>query len=197
VDELRDTGLLDKTLVVITSDHGEMLGDNGGPLGHGWRVTPQLANVPLILMDPEKRGYRVNDAVGSQVDLLPTLLDVLGLPLPVGELYQGQSLYAAQGREGREIYLNSYDEFAVIAGQEIHTGSRKQETGDQPEPAAVTYQISNSGSKTMFTATNLAEPFMVSIKRFDEFQTGFLENYAFYRDSLPSRQTTNLVHLAR
>ncbi|MFO1512696.1 MAG: sulfatase-like hydrolase/transferase [Verrucomicrobiota bacterium] len=45
LDELKETGLLEKTLVVITSDPGEMLGENGGPMGHGWRVTPQLANV--------------------------------------------------------------------------------------------------------------------------------------------------------
>src|SRR4029079_16390584 len=53
IDELKQSGLLDKTLVVITNDHGEMLGGKeDGNIGHGWKITPQLANTPLIIMDP-------------------------------------------------------------------------------------------------------------------------------------------------
>lgn len=193
VDELRDTGLLDQTLVVITSDHGEMLGENGGPLGHGWRVTPELANVPLILMDPGHRNCRTNLAVGSQVDLLPTVLDVLGLPLPTGELYQGRTLYDANRATKRPFYLNSYDEFALVVGQEIHTGSRKQEAGGQ---AGLIYELSNVGPKTVFTETN-AEPLTISIKRFDDFQRGLLHNYSYYREALQPPQATNIVHLTR
>src|SRR5262249_9015784 len=71
-DELRDSGLLEHTLVVITDDHGEMLGGDGGPIGHGWLLSPELVNAPLILLDPQKPGFRINQAIGSQVDLLPT-----------------------------------------------------------------------------------------------------------------------------
>src|SRR5947208_7858083 len=90
VDQLKESGLLDKTLVVITDDHGEMLGGEDGPIGHGWLLTPELANAPLIIMDPANVGYRINKAVGSQVDLLPTLCDRLRIPLPATELYQGR-----------------------------------------------------------------------------------------------------------
>jgi len=55
---LKADGLLDKTIIVITADHGEMLGVKGGPIGHGWVVTPELANIPLIIMDPDHPGYR-------------------------------------------------------------------------------------------------------------------------------------------
>src|SRR5207253_3811047 len=75
VDQLKESGLLDKTLVVITDDHGEMLGGEDGLIGHGWLLTPELANAPLIIMDPANVGYRINKTVGSQVDLLPTLCD--------------------------------------------------------------------------------------------------------------------------
>src|SRR6185295_7788194 len=88
VDQLKESGLLEKTLVIITDDHGELLGAQGGPIGHGWLLTPELANAPLIIMNPEQRRYRVNLTVGSQVDLLPTVLELLDIPLPTGQLYQ-------------------------------------------------------------------------------------------------------------
>ncbi len=197
VDDLKATGLLDKTLVVITSDHGEMLGENGGPTGHGWRVTPQLANVPLIIMDPEQKEHKINPTIGSQVDLLPTLLDALNLPVPLGELYQGRSLYAASPVENRRIYLNSYDEFAVIAGHEIQTGSRRDETGSQSSPPGLVHHLSNQGSVTVFTETNRVAPDRISIRRFDDFQASLLQNYALYRDSHPTVQSTNRLHTHR
>jgi arylsulfatase A-like enzyme len=196
VDELKETGLLAKTLVVITSDHGEMLGENGGPMGHGWRVTPQLANVPLIIMDPERKEYQINPTIGSQVDLLPTLLDALGLRTPVGELYQGRSLYSPP-IENRRIYLSSYDEFGVISGQEIHTGSRRNEPGNPSDPAGLVQRISNLGSMTVVTETNSVAPFGMKIREFDDFQANLLQNYAYYRDSLRTVPATNLLHTTR
>ena len=127
VDELKSSGLLDKTLVVITDDHGEMLGENGGPIGHGWVVRPDLANIPLIIMDPDHPGYHLNDTIGSQVDLLPTILDLLGIPTPAGQLYQGASLYSSSAQGNRKIYLNSMQQYAVIEGHRFleETGKLK------------------------------------------------------------------------
>jgi|GEM_PF-1044614 len=197
LDELKEEGLLEKTLVVITADHGEMLGANGGPTGHGWRVTPELANVPLIIMDPARKGYQINHTIGSLVDLLPTMLDALEIPVPVGELYQGRSLFSSNPAEDRSIYLSSYDEFAVITGSEIFTGSRRNGPGNQPGQPSLAYQISNRGPVTVFTETNSAPPASISMQRFDDFQEGFLRNYAFYRDSLRSVQATNLAQTSR
>jgi len=197
LDELKETGLLEKTLVVITSDHGEMLGENGGPMGHGWRVTPQLANVPLIIMDPARKGYQTNPTIGSSVDLLPTVLDLLKISVPPGELYQGGSLYSSPPIEGRSIYLSSYDGFAVIIGQEIRTGSRHNGFGNQAGQPNQPYRISNLGQVTVFTETNSVRTAPFSIRRFDEFQQGFLRNYAFYRDSLRSSESTNLAQTSR
>src|SRR5207245_9013358 len=52
LEQLQDSGLLEQTVVVITNDHGELLGANGGPIGHGWAITPELVNTPLIIIDP-------------------------------------------------------------------------------------------------------------------------------------------------
>src|SRR5581483_9355134 len=111
IDQLQESGILDHTLVIITADHGEMLGAKGEFVGHGWVVTPELANVPLIIMDPDHRGYRVNPTVGSQVDLPSTILDLLGIATPSGQIRQGSSLYSDAARSDRTIYLNSFRQY--------------------------------------------------------------------------------------
>ncbi len=184
LDQLKESGLLDKTLVIITADHGEMLGGKDGSIGHGWAVTPELANVPLIIMDPDKPKYRVNTTVGSHVDLLPTILDALRIAVPTTELYQGRSLYAqTQGKDERLIYLNSYRQYGVLSGSRLFLGDRVTEK-DGGDSNLKAFSISNVGSKTIFledtTATNLA----ISISRFDELQQQVLRNYSSYRDEL-------------
>jgi choline-sulfatase len=72
--------LLDDTLVLLTSDHGEELFDHGG-FEHGHTLHQELLRVPLIVWGPGVRGGRI-DAPVSLVDVLPTLLDALGLPAP-------------------------------------------------------------------------------------------------------------------
>jgi arylsulfatase A-like enzyme len=68
-------------LVVLTSDHGEELLERGA-LGHGHSLHRELLHVPLVLRLPAgPRGLRVDDPV-SALDLLPTLLAQLGLPVP-------------------------------------------------------------------------------------------------------------------
>jgi hypothetical protein len=191
VDQLKESRLLDKTLVIITADHGEMLGGNGSLIGHGWAVTPELANVPLIIMDPGKPGYRINETIGSQVDLLPTVLDILGISVPPGELYEGRSLYAVPERGERLIYLNSYRQYGVIAGKHLMLGDRTAERGDATDANKTVYLISNDGSKTRFTEDFTATNHTVSIRRFDKFQESLLRNYSLYRDSISERSQGN------
>lgn len=186
LDELKATDLLDRTLVVITSDHGEMLGGEDKLVGHGWQLSPELANVPFILLDPRRPGYRINYAVGSQVDLLPTILESLEIPLPPGELYQGRSLLSppAKGETGRCIYLNTYQDYAVIRDDLFWKGDRQREPSPDASWSVATYRISNRGPETLFTAvTNVSDP-AISIRQFDRFQESLLRNYSIYRDSL-------------
>ena len=184
VDQLQASGLLDKTLVVITDDNGEMLGAQGSPIGHGWAITPELANVPLIIMDPQQPGYRVNLAIGSQIDLLPTVLDLVGIQAPADQLYEGRSLHALESGAGRLIYVNSYQQYGVIAGNHLICGNREADAGNQGNRARTGYAISNDGSKTLFTPENAATDRTVSIRQFDEFQESLLRNYSFYRESI-------------
>jgi arylsulfatase A-like enzyme len=75
---LRERGLADETLVVVTSDHGEELFDHGG-FEHGHTLFEELLHVPLFFWGPGVRPGRHAVPV-SLVDVAPTLLDALGLP---------------------------------------------------------------------------------------------------------------------
>lgn len=192
VDELKNNGLLDQTLVIITDDHGEMLGVNGGPIGHGWAVTPRLANIPLMIMDPGNPGYHVNDTVGSQVDLLPTVLDLLGIPLPQNQLYQGVSLYSPRAQDPRTIYLNSFQEYGVLEGRELVCGDRETEALNSTNNASFNfYAITNNGARTMFPKMKPSDVLPPPISEFDRFQENFLQNYSQYRQMIRSTPDKN------
>lgn len=80
-DYLREEGLLDETLLVITSDHGEEFLDHGGVL-HGTTQFEELVRVPLIVVGPGvPPGLRIDVPV-SLVDVMPTCLDMLGVEVP-------------------------------------------------------------------------------------------------------------------
>jgi hypothetical protein len=193
VDELKESGVLDKTLVVITDDHGEMLGANDGPIGHGWVITPELANAPLIIMDPQNPGYHLNYTLGSQIDLLPTLLELLKIPVPASQLYEGRSLYGPETGDYRLVYLNSYEQYGVITRNHFVAGNRKTDEGGASSLPGTRYAISNQGAKTLFTADPAAKERPVLIRPFDEFQENLLRNYSLYCESVcKTRQTASL-----
>lgn len=84
VAHLKATGEYDHTLIVFTCDHGEMLGDHWmwGKEGYFHKAY----HIPLVIRDPRRaadaaRG-RVVEAFSEAVDLMPTILDWLGLDLP-------------------------------------------------------------------------------------------------------------------
>jgi len=78
LDELRRLELFDDTLVILTSDHGEMLGEHG-ELTHLFFVYESAIKVPLIVKLPgQDEAQRVEDVVGL-VDITPTICSLLGL----------------------------------------------------------------------------------------------------------------------
>lgn len=89
LDRLETAGRLADTLVVLLADHGEELFDHGG-FEHGHTVYQELLHVPLVMWGPGVRPGRVETPV-SIVDVLPTLLDALGLPAEPG--IAGRSLW--------------------------------------------------------------------------------------------------------
>lgn len=84
---------LDRTAVVVVADHGETLADRATPLNlnHGTSVFEEQTAIPLILHAPGLAAGEVRQPVET-VDLLPTLLPLLGLPAPDGLELDGRNL---------------------------------------------------------------------------------------------------------
>lgn len=77
---LEERGLLDETLVIFLSDHGELLGEYGGLVGHGNTTTPEIVYVPTVFIHPNlKKGINFeNEGLLRHVDIYPTICDLLG-----------------------------------------------------------------------------------------------------------------------
>nr|WP_316642593.1 sulfatase-like hydrolase/transferase [uncultured Roseateles sp.] len=92
-DHMQASGLMDNTLVVFTADHGDFLGDHW--LGEKELFYDTVQRVPLIVMDPSAAADATRGTVESRfvesVDVVPTILDALGLELPSHRL-EGRSL---------------------------------------------------------------------------------------------------------
>jgi arylsulfatase A-like enzyme len=88
--KLRELGLQDDTIIVITSDHGEEFQEHGS-WGHGHSVYQELLGVPLLFRWPGviPAGVRVGPVV-STMDIGPTVLEATGVPIP--KEFEGHSL---------------------------------------------------------------------------------------------------------
>lgn len=90
LEELRGLGQMNRTLVVVTADHGESLGDHGETT-HGLFAYDATLRVPLIFSAPTLRPRSVS-SLTKHVDILPTILDLLGIESPAG--LDGRALFA-------------------------------------------------------------------------------------------------------
>jgi len=107
LDPILEAGPAGRTLVVMTGDHGEARGEHGEQT-HGIFAYEGTLRVPLVLYQPSLLSPRTVTAPVRHVDLLPTILDALGLTPPPG--LPGRSLLAlAEGGEvdAAESYFES------------------------------------------------------------------------------------------
>ncbi len=92
------------TWVVFTADHGEMLGDH-----HLWRKTYAYegsARTPLIVCPPEPAARHLCGAPVAQEDLLPTMLEIAGVPIPAGAA--GRSLLPLLAHEAAALSWRAF-----------------------------------------------------------------------------------------
>jgi arylsulfatase A-like enzyme len=93
LDALASDGLSDRTIVVVTSDHGENLYENGRGQGHGDHLFGDAGtHVPLVIYDPRAAAPHTERAVVQTVDVTPTICDLVGAPPPAA--MDGRSLAA-------------------------------------------------------------------------------------------------------
>jgi len=88
--------LMDNTLIIFLSDHGELLGEYGGIIGHGNPTSPELVYVPTVFIHPNLPAGKSfgNSGVLRHVDLFPSILDLLNIDLDIR--VDGISLFHAK-----------------------------------------------------------------------------------------------------
>ncbi|MDP8980784.1 MAG: sulfatase-like hydrolase/transferase [Acidobacteriota bacterium] len=127
--------LLQKALIVFTSDHGEGLGEHGEST-HGYFIYQSTLHVPLIMhwQSGFKRAPRERvDEAASLLDVAPTILDAIGLPRPAA--MRGRSLIGDAGGVS-EIYSESLyarNHFGCAAVRSMRAGRYKYIESPTPE----------------------------------------------------------------
>jgi choline-sulfatase len=103
-----------RTVIAVTSDHGEAMTEHGLAFQHGFEIWEPLMRVPLLLSVPGVEPRRIG-VKRSAIDLVPTLLDVLRIPQPPPGQLSGRSLAPdlvapqGQGYEERDILIDMPD----------------------------------------------------------------------------------------
>lgn len=121
VEGLKKRGLYDRTILIVTADHGDEFFDHGG-VEHGETFYDELMKVPFVMHVPGlAEGRSFEQQVGS-IDLMPTILDLLRVPHD--ELFvQGRTLVPLLRGE-------SFEERPMLGEASIHPGQAAIRTRD-------------------------------------------------------------------
>ncbi|MCS1351089.1 sulfatase-like hydrolase/transferase [Mechercharimyces sp. CAU 1602] len=114
---LQQSRFYDNTIVIFTSDHGELLGAHGGLFQKFYQAYEESIHVPLIIHHPSIPKNRGTDTLTSHVDLLPTMLSLAGL----------------DEEELRSQLMNDHTEARPLVGRSL-TPILREERSCQEEP---------------------------------------------------------------
>lgn len=140
VDKLKQIGLLDNTLIVVVSDHGEEFWEHGWT-AHGHSLYQELTHGVFLMWNPNliPTPRRVAEPV-QLIDVMPTVLDLLGLKVP--EVVQGQSLAPfAKGQPFRRRGM-------VMTSRYAHPNAKPN--GFVPENRTDTVALLDAGWKLIY-----------------------------------------------
>ncbi|MGZ5495833.1 MAG: sulfatase-like hydrolase/transferase [Candidatus Aminicenantales bacterium] len=145
-----------RTLVVLTADHGESLGEHG-EMTHSYFAYNSTLSVPLVVSVPGLKAARVEDLV-SHEDIFPTVCDLLGLPKPAD--VPGRSfrpLLERRPRKARPVYFEALEAYyhrgaAPLRG--VISGSMK--FMDSPIPELYDLVADFNESRNLASTTDLA-----------------------------------------
>lgn len=123
LEELQADGLLEDTLVIYTSDHGELLGE-GGTLGHNDPMRPELVRVPTVIIHPEMPNGNVSTSSFHQVDIFPTIIKALSADVDLSNV-DGVSLTNGFPDSGRPCFWENQflpERVPLISGRLSYSG---------------------------------------------------------------------------
>ena len=157
LEALSRSAVSERTLVVVTSDHGESLGEHGYYFDHGENLFDPSMRIPLVVAGPGVKAGHRSDVLATTLDLVPTLLDAVKVSYPPD--LAGDSLLPAtrgeggperrrlQGQNDRNL-LGAWDRrFKVVAtpsdagaryalyDRETDPGETRDASGAQPDRA--------------------------------------------------------------
>jgi arylsulfatase A-like enzyme len=147
VDHLRGMGILDQTIVVLTSDHGEALWEHGRR-GHGTSLFDEQTKVPLVVRYPPRvtpSGRR--DDIVESIDIGPTIFDLAGLP--ADPQLQGRSLF------GEDRTTHAYSNLEIQGNSLKAVRSRRWKLIRNTETGSVTlYDLVSSDAEHFDVASS-------------------------------------------
>jgi arylsulfatase A-like enzyme len=148
IQDLKTRGIFDNSLIVLTADHGDSLGEEGR-WGHAYSLVPEVVRVPLVIHLPKMYAGMVSttEAVTFQSDITPSLYYLLGHPPTLHEDFYGRPLFTrteAEQSSGRDHYLIAAS-YAAVYGVLSNRG-RSLYVADAVNYRDAHYGISDSGS---------------------------------------------------
>lgn len=127
IQALEQNGILDNTVIIFTSDHGETLGDHG--LIQKWCMFDAATRVPMIVWAPGRfKGNRQVDGLIQHFDIAPAILELAGVPVP--ESWHARSVLPAlaeQEWQGRRFVFSEMIRDGILTGTEQMTMIRDHE----------------------------------------------------------------------
>lgn len=109
MEVLKSRKLLDDTLVIFTSDHGELLGEYGGLMGHAYPACPELVFVPTCFIHPGLKRSVPEDGIIRHVDIAPTVMSALGREIP-------HSMQGVDLTKAKALPKTGYNYASVLGG---------------------------------------------------------------------------------
>lgn len=152
LDEFDRTNMWEDTALIVTTDHGFLLGEHDWWGKNRMPFYNEIAHIPLMVHIPGQPGASRSTALSQNIDVMATLLDVFGIAQP--ETVQGSSLIPAlNGADGREIALYGIFGGAVNATDGLHSYFRYP--SDMEGRELFEYTLMPQHSTTPFTTTEL------------------------------------------
>jgi hypothetical protein len=154
VQDLKQRGMYDNSIIVLTSDHGDFLGENG-QWGHAYSLAPEIVRVPLIVHLPGDTTRRVRvdaSAVAFTTDITPSLYQLLGqVPLATNGVY-GRSLFATSNdTRAQDSYLLA-SSYAPVYGLLMSNGHLLY-VADGVNYTDAAYEIGSDGASAQIMVT--------------------------------------------
>jgi phosphoglycerol transferase MdoB-like AlkP superfamily enzyme len=170
-EHLVETGLADRTLFVFVGDHGEAFEQHPGVVGHGFGSNSEMYRVPLLFWQPKLIAPQIIKYPTTHVDIIPTLLDLLGVSCDESKL-QGESVLRGTPDRKYIFTMDAYAKYISAISQQMN----KISVGfDQDDVTA--FNLAKDPGEIFPLNENRFQPQIEAIIKFRNYQSRMLDTY--------------------